>query len=217
MGIGGQEDCRLFGQALWAGCFLAEGLRRGHTATWVAPVSTMYRGYQVWELPPPGQGIAALQMLNILSGYDLKKLGPTSADYWHLFVEAKKLAYADRARFYADPDFAELPTAELVSMAYADKRRRLIDMGKARTDQPAGDPKLATSDTIYLCAVDKDRNCVSFIQSNYHGFGSQPRCRANSASRCKIAATCSPWTTRILSPRLGPHKGLRSTRSSRRW
>ena len=136
------------------------------------PVSTTYRGYQVWELPPPGQGIAALQMLNILSGYNLKKMGPESADYWHLFVEAKKLAYADRARFYADPDFAKLPTAELISMPYADKRRKLIDMDKARTDQSAGDPKLANGDTIYLCVVDKDRNCVSFIQSNYHGFGS---------------------------------------------
>jgi gamma-glutamyltranspeptidase/glutathione hydrolase len=143
-----------------------------HTSTWVDPVSTTYRGHQVWELPPPGQGIAALQMLNLLSAYNIRKMGPQSADYWHLFTEAKKLAYADRARFYADPDFVELPTAELISMPYADKRRKLIDMDKARTDQPAGDPKLATSDTIYLCVVDKDRNCVSFIQSNYHGFGS---------------------------------------------
>ena len=143
-----------------------------HTATWVDPVSTIYRGHQVWELPPPGQGIAALQMLNLLSGYNLKKMGPESADYWHLFVEAKKLAYADRARFYADPDFAKLPTAELISMPYADKRRKLIDMDEARTDHPAGDPKLASGDTIYLCVVDKDRNCVSFIQSNFHGFGS---------------------------------------------
>jgi gamma-glutamyltranspeptidase/glutathione hydrolase len=144
-----------------------------HTSTWVEPVSTTYRGYQVWELPPPGQGITVLQMLNLLSAYNLKKMGPESADYWHLFVEAKKLAYADRARFYADPDFVKLPTAELISMPYADKRRKLIDMDKARTDHPAGDPKLATSDTIYLSVVDKDRNCVSFIQSNYHGFGSQ--------------------------------------------
>jgi gamma-glutamyltranspeptidase/glutathione hydrolase len=143
-----------------------------HTSTWVEPVSATYRGYQVWELPPPGQGIAVLQMLNLLSGYDLKKLGPTSADYWHLFVEAKKLAYADRARFYADPDFVKLPTAELISMPYADQRRKLIDMDKARTDHPAGDPKLAASDTVYLCVVDKDRNCVSLIQSNFHGFGS---------------------------------------------
>lgn len=144
-----------------------------HDATWVDPVSTTYRGYQVWELPPPGQGIAALQMLNILSGYNLKKMGPESPDYWHLFVEAKKLAYADRARYYADPSFAKLPTAELISMPYADARRKLIDMETARTDHPAGDPKLGAADTIYLSVVDKDRNCVSFIQSNFHGFGSQ--------------------------------------------
>ncbi len=143
-----------------------------HTSTWVTPVSASYRGYDVWELPPPGQGIAALQMLNILSGYDLQKMGPTSADYWHLLIEAKKLAYADRARFYADPDFAKLPTTELISMRYADQRRRLIDMQNARTDHPAGDPKLGQADTIYLAVVDKDRNCVSFIQSNFHGFGS---------------------------------------------
>jgi gamma-glutamyltranspeptidase / glutathione hydrolase len=143
-----------------------------HTSTWVEPVSTTYRGYEIWELPPPGQGIAALQMLNLLSAYDLKKMGPESADYWHLFVEAKKLAYADRARFYADPDFVKLPTAELISMPYADQRRKLIDMQKARTDHLAGDPKLANGDTIYLSVVDRDRNCVSFIQSNYKGFGS---------------------------------------------
>src|SRR5438105_1129101 len=143
-----------------------------HTSTWVDPVNTRYRGYDVWEIPPPGQGIAALQMLNILEGYDLKKLGPTSPDYWHLFVEAKKLAYADRARYYADPAFAKVPVAELISKPYAEERRRLIGLDKALTNIPAGDPKLGHSDTIYLCVVDKDRNCVSLIQSNYHGFGS---------------------------------------------
>src|SRR5262249_41557924 len=99
-----------------------------HTSTWVQPVSTTYRGYEVWELPPPGQGIAVLQMLNILEGYDLKKLGPASPDYWHLFVEAKKLAYADRARFYADPVFAKVPVQELVSKPYAEDRRKLISL-----------------------------------------------------------------------------------------
>src|SRR5260370_20081932 len=156
-----------------AGLFSSKAVA-DHTATWVEPVSTTYRGYQVWELPPPGQGIAVLQMLTLLSGYNLKKMGPQSADYWHLFVEAKKLAYADRARFYADPDFVKLPTAELISMPYADKRRKLIDMDKARTDHPAGDPKLETGDTVYLSVVDKQRNCVSFIQSNYHGLRSHP-------------------------------------------
>ncbi|HKB40457.1 MAG TPA: gamma-glutamyltransferase [Gemmataceae bacterium] len=143
-----------------------------HTSTWVEPVHTIYRGYEVWEIPPPGQGIAVLQMLNLLEGYDLKKLGPDSADYWHLFLEAKKLAYADRARFYADPEFGKLPIAELISKSYADRRRKLIDLRKARTDIPAGDAKLGQSDTVYLTVVDKDRNCVSLIQSNYFGFGS---------------------------------------------
>jgi gamma-glutamyltranspeptidase/glutathione hydrolase len=140
--------------------------------TWVEPVSTTYRGYEVWEIPPPGQGIAVLQMLNILEGYDLKKMGPESPDYWHLFVEAKKLAYADRARFYADPAFAKVPTADLISKSYADGRRKLIDPQKALTKVPHGDPKLGQGDTVYLCVVDKDRNCVSLIQSNYTGFGS---------------------------------------------
>lgn len=143
-----------------------------HTSVWGDPVSTTYRGHEVWELPPPGQGIAVLQMLNILEGYDLKKLGPTSPDYWHLILEAKKLAYADRARYYADPDFGKLPTAELISKPYADRRRKLIDMKKALAAVDAGDPKLGKADTVYLCAVDKDRNCVSLIQSNYFGFGS---------------------------------------------
>jgi len=143
-----------------------------HTSTWVQPVSTTYRGHEVWEIPPPGQGIAVLQMLNILEAYDLKKMGPTSPDYWHLFIETKKLAYADRARFYADPDFVKLPIAELISKAYAERRRKLIDMNLARLDVPAGDPKLERGDTIYLTVVDKDRNCVSLIQSNYFNFGS---------------------------------------------
>ncbi len=143
-----------------------------HSSTWVTPVSTTYRGYEVWEIPPPGQGIAVLQMLNILEGYDLTRMGPSSPDYWHLFVEAKKLAYADRARYYADPDFGKLPTEELISKSYAEGRRKLIDVQKAAKKVESGDPKLEKGDTIYLCAVDKDRNCVSLIQSNYMGFGS---------------------------------------------
>jgi gamma-glutamyltranspeptidase / glutathione hydrolase len=144
-----------------------------HSSTWVEPVSTTYReSYQVWELPPPGQGIAVLQMLNLLEAYDLKKMGPRSADYWHLFLEAKKLAYADRAHYYADPAFADVPTSQLISKSYADKRRGLIDPHKTQRAIEAGDPKLGQSETVYLCVVDKDRNCVSLIQSNYAGFGS---------------------------------------------
>jgi len=143
-----------------------------HTSVWVEPARTTYRGHDVWELPPPGQGIAVLQMLNVLEGYDLKKLGPTSPDWWHLFVEAKKLAYADRAKFYADPEFSKVPVNQLISKEYANERRKLIAPDKALTNLEAGDPKIGKSDTIYLCVVDKDRNCVSLIQSNYSGFGS---------------------------------------------
>jgi gamma-glutamyltranspeptidase / glutathione hydrolase len=143
-----------------------------HTSSWVKPVSTSYRGHDVWELRPPGQGIAALQMLNLLEGYDLKKLGPKSPEYWHLLVEAKKLAYADRAKFYTDPEFAKVPVEGLIAKPYADERRKLIDSAKAMTNIEPGDPKVGKADTIYLCVVDKDHNCVSLIQSNYNGFGS---------------------------------------------
>jgi gamma-glutamyltranspeptidase/glutathione hydrolase len=143
-----------------------------HHSTWVEPVSTTYRGVSIFELPPNGQGIAVLQMLNILEAYDLAALGPNSPDYWHLFIEAKKLAYADRARHYADPDFQKVPVKELISKPYAETRRRLIRRDQALADVEPGDPKLSQGDTTYLCVVDKDRNCVSLIQSLYHGFGS---------------------------------------------
>jgi len=143
-----------------------------HRSNWVDPVSTNYRGYDIWELPPNGQGIAALQMLNLLEGYDIRGMGRHSADYLHLLVEAKKLAFADRAKFYADPDFNRLPTAELISKSYAERQRSRINPTQAATDVPAGDPRLQKGDTIYLTVVDKDRNCCSFIQSNYFGFGS---------------------------------------------
>jgi gamma-glutamyltranspeptidase/glutathione hydrolase len=144
-----------------------------HTSDWIDPVSTTYRGHTVWELPPSGQGIAALQMLNLLEPFDLKSLGPKSPEYVHLFVEAKKLAFADRAKFYADPAFEKLPTARLISKTYADRQRSKINLGKAAVNIQAGDPKLEHGDTVYLTVVDKDRNCCSMIQSLYFGFGSQ--------------------------------------------
>jgi gamma-glutamyltranspeptidase/glutathione hydrolase len=144
-----------------------------HESEWVEPVSTNYRGYDLWELPPNGQGIAALQILNTLEPFDIKSMGLGSPEYLHLFVEATKLAFADRAKFYADPAFNNLPTSELISKEYAARQVKRIDLNKAATDVPAGDPKLVHGDTIYLTIVDKDRNCCSFIQSNYHGFGSQ--------------------------------------------
>jgi len=144
-----------------------------HTSDWVEPVSTNYRGYDVWQLPPNGQGIAVLQMLNTLEGYDLKSLGLGSPEYLHLFIEAKKLAYADRARYYADPDFAGLPTERLISKPYAAERRQLIQRDHAMSNIPAGDAVLSHGDTIYLTVVDKDRNFCSLIQSNFEGFGSK--------------------------------------------
>lgn len=144
-----------------------------HKSDWIDPVSTDYRGFTIWELPPNGQGIAALQMLNILEGYDLRALGPKSAEYVHLFTEAKKLAFADRARFYADPAFGDVPVKELISKEYATRQRARIDPALAATNVSAGDPKLEHGDTVYLTVVDKDRNCCSLIQSLYHGFGSQ--------------------------------------------
>jgi gamma-glutamyltranspeptidase/glutathione hydrolase len=144
-----------------------------HTDDWVEPVSTNYRGYDVWELPPNGQGIAALEMLNVLERFDLKSLGHNSAEHLHLFTEAKKLAFADRAKFYADPAFGKLPVSELISKEYGERQAARIDRHKAATDVPAGEARLSHGDTIYMCVVDKDRNCCSLIQSNYFGFGSK--------------------------------------------
>jgi gamma-glutamyltranspeptidase/glutathione hydrolase len=144
-----------------------------HQDEWIDPVSTNYRGYDVWELPPNGQGIAALEMLNVLEQWELKSLGHNSPEHLHLFIEAKKLAFADRAKFYADPAFGELPVKELISKPYGKSQAARIDLKKAANDVPAGDPKLAHGDTIYLTVVDKDRNCCSLIQSNYAGFGSK--------------------------------------------
>ncbi len=154
------------------GCYLRMKDFAEHTSTWVEPVSTNYRGYEVWELPPNGQGIAALQMLNIIEGFDLHAMGHNSADYLHTLVEAKKIVYEDRARFYADMDFADVPVAALISKAYAAKRRALIRPRRARRKINAGDPKLSHGDTVYLTVADNDRNMVSLIQSNYRGFGS---------------------------------------------
>jgi gamma-glutamyltranspeptidase/glutathione hydrolase len=143
-----------------------------HASEWVEPVSTDYRGYTLWELPPNGQGIAALQILNLLEGFDMRDSGFGSADHLHRFVEAKKLAFEDRAKFYADPAFHKIPVAELISKEYADRRRGLIDPDLAAKAVPAGNPALEAGDTIYLTVADKDRNMVSLIQSNYRGFGS---------------------------------------------
>lgn len=142
-----------------------------HTSTWVDPVSVNYKGYELWELPPNGQGIAALQMLQILKNFDLAAMGFNSADSIHTMVEAKKLAFEDRAKFYADSDFSKQPIAGLISEAYGRERAKLIgERAAQRVD--AGNPHLYEGDTIYLTTADKDGNMVSLIQSNYRGMGS---------------------------------------------
>ncbi|HET7810126.1 MAG TPA: gamma-glutamyltransferase [Steroidobacteraceae bacterium] len=143
-----------------------------HHSEWVEPVSTNYRGYDVWELPPNTQGVAALQMLNILEAYDLKTMGFGSADYLHLFIEAKKLAFEDRARYYADPEFARIPLKALLSKDYAAKRRALIKPDKAALEYPVDTQAIDQGDTIYMTVADAAGNMVSLIQSNYRGMGS---------------------------------------------
>ncbi|MEM6472456.1 MAG: gamma-glutamyltransferase [Planctomycetota bacterium] len=155
------------------GGFLSAKDLAEHKADWVEPVSVDYRGYRVWELPPNGQGIGALQMLNVLGGYNLRQYGPGHPEYLHRLVEAKKLAFADRAQFYSDPSMVDVPIKELISSKYANSQRDRIDPDRAATDVPYGDPKLIHGDTIYLTVVDKDRNCCSLIQSTYYGFGSK--------------------------------------------
>jgi gamma-glutamyltranspeptidase/glutathione hydrolase len=142
-----------------------------HTSTWVEPVSTNYRGYDVFELPPNGQGIAALQMLNMLEPYNLSEMGFLSEQTLHLMTEVKKLAFEDRAKFYADPAFYDVPLAGLIDKKYALERNKLIgDKAAKRVD--AGNPALYQGDTIYLTTADKEGNMVSLIQSNYRGMGS---------------------------------------------
>lgn len=153
------------------GGFLSTEDMASHTSEWVEPVSTSYRGYELWELPPNGQGIAALQILNILEAYDLAGMGFGSSGHIHHFVEAKKLAFEDRARFYADPDFNEIPVERLVSKEYAAERRRHLDPERAAETVPPGDPLHEEGDTIYLAAADSTGMMVSLIQSNYRGMG----------------------------------------------
>jgi gamma-glutamyltranspeptidase/glutathione hydrolase len=142
-----------------------------HTSTWVEPASVNYRGYDVYELPPNGQGIAALQMLKILEGYDLASMGYNSVESLHLMVEAKKLAFEDVAKFYADPDFSGIDYRPLLTAAYAAERRKLIGDRAANEVRP-GNAILRDGDTIYLTTADSEGNMVSLIQSNFRGMGS---------------------------------------------
>ncbi len=153
------------------GLIAAEDLA-SHASTWDDPVSIRYRGHDVWELPPNGQGIAALQMLGMLEGFDLSGMGRDSPELLHLMIEAKKRAYEDRARYYADPAFADVPVRELIAPEYAARRRKQIVRSAASLRVPAGDPRLKAGETVYLTVVDEERNAVSLIQSVYNDFGS---------------------------------------------
>ena len=168
------DIARVIGEYMQAnGGFLSYEDLAAHASTWVEPVSVNYRGYDVWELPPNGQGIAALQILNILERHDVAAMGFGSADYIHLFLEAKKLAFEDRARFYADPAYMDVSVERLLSKEYAAERDALIDMQQAAERFPHGDPAaLRDGDTIYLTTADREGNMVSLIQSNYRGMGS---------------------------------------------
>ena len=143
---------------------------KNHKSEWIEPVSTNYRGYDIWELPPNGQGIAALQILNILEGYDIKAMGFGSAEYIHHFVEAKKIAFADRAKYYSDMKFNDIPIKYLISKEYSDDRRQEIN--PKRSARKVSAANIENGDTIYLTTADSDGNMVSLIQSNYRGMGS---------------------------------------------
>ena len=154
------------------GGYLDEADLASHASEWVRPVAASYRGHDVYALPPNTQGIATLQILNLLEQHDLASAGFGSAEHLHLLTEAKKLAFEDRARFYADPSFAPAPVDELISKEYALKRGRLIDPERAATSVRHGDPRLDAAQTVYLAAGDSDGLLVSLIQSNYRGMGS---------------------------------------------
>lgn len=153
------------------GGFLAYEDMSSHKGDWIEPVSTNYRGYDVWQLPPNGQGIAVLQILNLMELFDLSNMDSMSPDYVHLFTEVKKIVYEDRAKYYSDISFNDIPVVELISKEYASKRSELIDLKNARDSIPAGAPG-NYGDTIYLTTADSEGNMVSLIQSNYRGMGS---------------------------------------------
>jgi gamma-glutamyltranspeptidase / glutathione hydrolase len=152
------------------GGFLSYEDLAAHKSEWIEPVSTNYRGYDVWELPPNGQGSIVLLMLNLLEGYQFKPEDFGTPRHIHLFTEAKKLAFEDRAKYYADPDFVKIPLKELISKEYSNKRRKLINENRASYNFKAGDP--FGKETIYMTVADKDGNMISLIQSNYRGMGS---------------------------------------------
>jgi gamma-glutamyltranspeptidase/glutathione hydrolase len=153
------------------GFFSIEDFAR-HTSEWQEPISTTYRGVTIWEPPPNSQGLAALEMLNILERFDLKAMGRDSPDFWHVMVEAKKLAFADRSAYYADPAFSPAPVAALLDKSYAERQAKRIDMKRAAKSVEPGNPALQHADTTFLVTADERGMMVALIQSNYTGFGS---------------------------------------------
>lgn len=142
------------------------------SSQWVEPISTTYHGWTVYELPPNGQGIGALLMLNLMERFPLAEFGPGSANAFHVMIEAKKLAYADVVRYVCDPQANRVPVAGLLSKQYAQGRAGLIDRARANCSVDAGQPPPMGTDTTYFCVVDSEGNMVSYIQSNYNSFGS---------------------------------------------
>ena len=153
------------------GVMMAEDLAT-FSSEWVEPISTTYHGWTVYEIPPNGQGIGALMMLNLMENFPLARFGPGSADALHVMIEAKKLAYADMLRYVCDQKFHAVPVAGMLSKDYARERAKLIDMAKAKDVAEPGRPPGMGTDTTYLCTVDEEGNMVSYIQSNYANFGS---------------------------------------------
>jgi gamma-glutamyltranspeptidase/glutathione hydrolase len=164
----GELAARIADFARETGGYITEADYAAHESTWVDPISATYRGFDAWEIPPNGQGIAALMALNILDGFELAKHPRESVDSYHLQIEAMKLAFEDTRRYVADPTFSDVPTRGLLDRDYAAKRRSLI--GEQAIEPTPGEPP--KGGTVYLCAADADGMMVSYIQSNYLGFGS---------------------------------------------
>lgn len=185
-----------------AGGLLAEQDLAGHHSEWVTPVSAEYKGKRVWQLPPNGQGLAVLQMLQLLEPWDLSRYGFGSPEHLHLLVEAKKLAFADRARYYADPAASDVPVEALLARQYANERRTRIDPERAAGDAPAGDPALDRGDTVYLATADADGMMVSLIQSNFVGMGSGvvPRGLGFSLQNRAAGFSLQPGHANVIAP-----------------